>query len=77
MAVPEQIETAVAKKSEQFQAELKTKLKEQKQISKMENQAEIERIKREDLNKIKEALQKMKSENKSKMVCEQRRFHIY
>jgi len=34
----------------------------------MENQAEIERIKREDLNKLKEALQKMKSENKSKML---------
>ena len=76
-AVSEQIETAVAKKSEQFQADLKAKLKEQKQICKMENQAEIERIKREDLNKLKEALQMMKSENKSEMVREQRHFHIF
>lgn len=33
---------------------------------------EIDRIKREQLNKHKEALQLMKSENKSRMVREQR-----
>ena len=66
----EQIETAVAKKSKQFQADLKTKLKEQKQISKIQNQAEIERIKQKELNKFKDALEMMKSENDSKMVSE-------
>ncbi|CBY22941.1 unnamed protein product [Oikopleura dioica] len=64
----EQIETTVAKKSEQFQANLEIKLKEQKQIIKKENQMEIDRIKREQLNKHKEALQLMKSENKSRMI---------